>query len=58
MTQMITDGASDTSGQPATGQADPKTPIRPSAGPVFEVAVFSATFSGMVISSYWWSPAR
>jgi hypothetical protein len=23
---MVTDGASDTPGQPATGQADPKTP--------------------------------
>jgi membrane protein len=35
---MITDGASDTPGRPATGQADLKPPIGPSGGGVFERA--------------------
>jgi membrane protein len=35
---MITNGASGAPGQPATGQADPKTPIRPSGGRVSERA--------------------
>jgi len=35
---MITDGSSDTPGQPATGRADPKTPLRPSGGRVSERA--------------------
>jgi membrane protein len=35
---MITNGASDAPGQPAAGQADPKTPIRPSGGRVSERA--------------------
>jgi membrane protein len=48
---MITDGASDTPAQPATGQADPKTPVRPSRSRVFERA--KKNFAGSSAAYLW-----
>jgi membrane protein len=48
---MITNGASDAPGRPAAGQADPKTPIRPSGGGVFERA--KKKYAGSVAEDLW-----